>query len=427
MLSSRILVPLAATLLLTSPGPPASAVDEPTCRDLTATILGEAGGTVEGTDGDDVIVTNGAEDTHAGPGDDTICVTRTTRFEVADVDAGPGADVVDTTAVTTHTTAVLGTGADELWGGDGDHYVTAGESDGVDRETDLVHAGSGFDIVATGEAGQPDADNVDLGSGGGGITARSERPSGALRSDPGSGSTLRVPPLGPGRWVIDNRAGRATLDGATVISWENLSMSYIDLLPGAHLTYAGTNRDDFVYIHGGDIDGIDLRGGDDEVDLRPTGRITGTIDGGDGDNDTVEVFADHALVDLRGGDFSIRPGHLDAHITGFENVEVFGAEEATVRGDAGPNFVYVQACRARIRGGRGADEIYSAASRGTRGPCPAITRDDTDIKLFGGPGDDSLKGGPLAEYLFGGPGRDAADGDRGYDVCRAETERSCEA
>lgn len=76
---------LAVTVLVPAP---AGAGTE-TCQGLAATVVGPAGGTAEGTDGADVIVSAGATRVEARAGADTICVTE----GPAAVDLGDESDV----------------------------------------------------------------------------------------------------------------------------------------------------------------------------------------------------------------------------------------------------------------------------------------------------------------------------------------------
>ena len=62
LLSGALLV----LALLSLPAAPTSAAPEFTCQGRAATVVGEVGRSVRGTDGDDVIVTNGAKHVSAG-------------------------------------------------------------------------------------------------------------------------------------------------------------------------------------------------------------------------------------------------------------------------------------------------------------------------------------------------------------------------
>ncbi|MGA8255515.1 MAG: hypothetical protein WB767_02975 [Nocardioides sp.] len=92
--SSTALLAIAPTLALVASSVttplPASAERARTCQGATATMVGGPGiATVQGTPGDDVIVSNGS-DVEAGAGDDRICLTGDTLS----IKAGSGDDSV---------------------------------------------------------------------------------------------------------------------------------------------------------------------------------------------------------------------------------------------------------------------------------------------------------------------------------------------
>lgn len=420
-------------MVVTALAAPAAHAAPETCHGQPATVVGTPHGSATGTPGDDVIVSNGADDVTGGAGDDTICVTAVIDGQAVDVDAGPGDDLVDTTGGDSgggyleFMRIVLGSGADELIGGAAVDTVYTGSAYGVDTATDRVDTGGGDDDVYTGQAGEPDDDDVDLGEGSGGIWVASERPTGVLRSAAQSAwATIDVPPFGPGDWVIDDAAGTATRDGVMFISWENLAMRNVKGLPGSRLRYVGTAGDDITNIGGGDVTGVDLGAGDDRVVIRPVGRLRGVVRGGPG-TDEVTVTASRVRADLRGGVLSTRAGHADATITQVEDFSAQAARFATVHGTPGPNRLWVNGCRSLVRAGGGNDEVGSTTSRGPYSQCRHVPRRNIDVRLFGGPGDDRLWGGAVPDHLFGGPGYDTADGGGSRDVCRAEHRIDCEA
>lgn len=83
---------LVAGALLSAPSAAASGTAQ-TCQGKPATIVG-TGPDIQGTTGNDVIVTGGSSVTLADAGDDLICVTPYPHEDLF-VDAGPGDDVVD--------------------------------------------------------------------------------------------------------------------------------------------------------------------------------------------------------------------------------------------------------------------------------------------------------------------------------------------
>src|SRR5690349_13426386 len=86
-----IVATLAAGLTAAGTTYDALALEPATCHGEPATIVGTPDGTFTGTDGRDVIVTNGASGKARG-GADLICITGSTG---AHIDAGAGKDVVD--------------------------------------------------------------------------------------------------------------------------------------------------------------------------------------------------------------------------------------------------------------------------------------------------------------------------------------------
>jgi Ca2+-binding RTX toxin-like protein len=81
---------LAASLPVSSP---ASAMDGETCLGSPATIVDLDGGTVQGTDGDDVIVTAPDVTVLAGGGRDAVCVTGSGDADYVDVQDGEDLDI----------------------------------------------------------------------------------------------------------------------------------------------------------------------------------------------------------------------------------------------------------------------------------------------------------------------------------------------
>jgi Ca2+-binding RTX toxin-like protein len=146
---------------------PAEAAGE-TCQGRPATIVG-AGPDIQGTAGDDVIVTGRSRITDAGAGDDVVCVTPSSFLD-PQVNAGAGNDVVDTTSSTTFMgLTLLGPGLDRYVGGSGGGAVRA---EGAD---DVVLAGDGSVSVFL-DIGSPVGSTVGRYEGGsdGYIDVRSE-------------------------------------------------------------------------------------------------------------------------------------------------------------------------------------------------------------------------------------------------------------
>ena len=134
---------LGAALL--APISTAAAAGE-TCQGQAATIVGTPGGQITGTEGADVILTNGAIRVDALGGDDLVCST--------------GEDGGVTYAI--GVIVVLGAGADTFIPSERDNStIYAGTVDGTDTEADVIRV-SGEGLVISGMAGQPNADIIDL-------------------------------------------------------------------------------------------------------------------------------------------------------------------------------------------------------------------------------------------------------------------------
>ena len=136
-------VALLGAALLAPVGTAAAAGE--TCQGQAATIVGTPGGQIVGTEGADVIVTNGATRVDALGGDDLVCATGEDRGYTR--------------------CAILGAGADTFTASNGgSHMIFAGTADGTDTEADVIRS-SGYGLVISGMAGQPNADIIDLAFG----------------------------------------------------------------------------------------------------------------------------------------------------------------------------------------------------------------------------------------------------------------------
>ena len=111
---------LASGLVVGIVALPVPAVAAEICQGQAATLVGSPDMSLVGTDGDDVIVTNGSRVILALDGNDRVCVTG----KSGQVYAGFGDDVVDTTAASSGR-SFLGPGADTYLGGPGPDFVKA--------------------------------------------------------------------------------------------------------------------------------------------------------------------------------------------------------------------------------------------------------------------------------------------------------------
>ncbi|NPC43800.1 hypothetical protein [Nocardioides sp. zg-1230] len=133
--TTLVVTALVAGVLLSAPSSGASDTAQ-TCQGRAATIVG-TGPAIQGTPGDDVIVTGSSQRTNAVAGNDLVCVSPSAVLVV--VVAGDGDDVVDASqAGLTTSVTYLGAGLDRYLGGPGQSYVYADGTD--DTVTDAWRA-----------------------------------------------------------------------------------------------------------------------------------------------------------------------------------------------------------------------------------------------------------------------------------------------
>ena len=146
------------------------------CHGRPATLVGSPDAALVGTDGDDVIVTNGSRVILALDGNDLVCVTGSS----GQVYAGFGDDVVDTTTATSGR-SFLGPGADTYLGGPGTDFVKAAGDPGSgaaigDQEVDLIDVGAASATIYSGAPGKGNADTIIVGDGTRRSTGAATRP-----------------------------------------------------------------------------------------------------------------------------------------------------------------------------------------------------------------------------------------------------------
>jgi Ca2+-binding RTX toxin-like protein len=177
--------------------------------------------------------------------------------------------------------------------------------------------------------------------------------------------------------------------------------------------------DDYVAATGGPAT-VSMGPGDDVVSYAvPPGRVPSSLELGTGEDWlSVEGLAD-LRIDLRR--HTIRQKGVTTTVHHAEDV-VAGGKHVVLRGDGGDNTFKVIGCRVDVYGAGGDDHLSEVADFDLGvGPChPQRAR------LYGGPGDDFLRGFAGDDLLVGGPGSDVAVGSRGSDRCLAETRRRCE-
>lgn len=225
------------------------------CTGMVATIVG-TGATIEGTDGDDVIIgTDGTETIHGNGGNDTICALD---------------------------------GDDEVSGGTGDDSIFGGlGTDNLDGTSgfDLLHGGAGDDVLYTGLTG----DDTDAAFGGPGADTLTGGPGGDLLRGGAGDDQIEG---GSGHDVINGNDGADLIGGGA----------------GIELIYGGPGGDT---LSGGD-DGDTVRGGagaddirgDDGGDWLLGGADDDSLAGGAGDDrlnggggvDTLDGGAGHNIL-----------------------------------------------------------------------------------------------------------------------------------
>lgn len=435
-------LPLLAAGLLTATllsSPTASAAGE-TCQGRPATIVGAPGQRgVTGTEGPDVVVTNGAAGVDTLGGDDLVCVTDVTGPGLLTLRTGAGNDVVDASASRSSIDAELGSGADHYTASAGRDSVVLGSTDGrtrTDLEADTVVATTGGSPSQSGDqwfSGMLDianADVLDLAGVGHTIFWSGIQAPGS-RVAVGTSAELR-PALGVGDMAIDAARGSWTENGAPVLSWTG-EITRFELHSGAprSLSLTGSDRDEYVGVvlnrGARTVLRLALGGGDDTL-VAPdgTGWRGSEYVGGPGE-DSIDLWAGKRL------DLDLAKGRLEnrffgrtqrSAFRGWDDVRV-GAKRMTVLGTKKADNIRFYACTATIRGRAGKDtlESYRTGDDGYLLDCDARR---SKIRIYGGGGNDTIRGSRGKDMLVGGKGRDTIDGNANRDTCSGEKLRSCE-
>jgi Ca2+-binding RTX toxin-like protein len=444
---ARVCVVLALCLgTLWAGARPASAAE--TCNGLTATIVGDPATPTYGTEGDDVIVSNGSKFVSSHGGNDTICTTNSrqpsangSEAHAVLVDAGAGTDFVDRRADVDPDLRAVVYRPEVFLGAPGSDYVEppVGTYD--------IRTGEGSDTVLA--FGVQDSGSVDLGEGDDSFVSTLDNRAGDIQ--PFRSSSLAQPPLqlsgGPGLdrlsvdlksggvWHVDAALGRmeyrtkaATTRPFEFEGIEKYQLENLGLRPTPQLEFVGSNRSEDLVTVAAVVRTVEMKGGDDTTRIRAATGSRGLtrVDGGAGEDGlAVERPPDgFVMVDLALG--LLRVGSKTGRERGFENALAVGGK-AHVLGDERDNELGWLGCEGGGVLGRGGNDhiAYSlpVSSLGyTTNPC----REERPLRAFGGPGRDVFLGGPLGDLLVGGLGFDKARGEGGRDTCRAELRRSCE-
>jgi Ca2+-binding RTX toxin-like protein len=391
------------------------------CFGQVPTIIGTPGQSLFGTDGPDVVVTNGAyQSVDTGDGDDLVCVRREVEdggySDAAYLDTGLGNDRVDTTMAVPRTYDVifLGAGADEFIGGILRDNVFAGEYTGLDTDVDAITTGGGPDTVVS-DGG---TDTIDLGRGGDQLILHGETTDVVLKGGSGE-NALMLDLLGvpsPHSWTLDNQAEHLLRDGQLSASWDNFSQFTV----AAHgpIMFLGSAEDESLDFRDLGYDGekpywlpedleVHMRGGDDVVTFH-RGAPGGRFNGGGG----TDRFAFN-----------------DSEFSGGSSRISFDLEKGTLR-DARESGKTISWRAVNFEDAKVARFSASVTMKGTDGPNLLKTfwqfgPTQTAI-LYGRAGNDLLYSRNGFDTLIGGSGHDTARGGNGIDQCEAEVRLSCE-
>ncbi|MBS2940315.1 hypothetical protein KDN32_21475 [Nocardioides sp. J2M5] len=432
-------ISLLATGLGVAPASPAGAAGE-TCQGRAATIVGQPLQRVVGTEGPDVVVTNGAIGVDTLGGDDLVCVTDAIAPGMVTLRTGAGNDVVDASASGSWVDAELGAGSDHYTASAGHDTVLTGSREGsrhVDTEPDTVVATTGGNASQTGDewttgmSGVPNADVLQLAGVGHTVRWSGVQTAGS-QVVMGTGATLQ-PSLGDGDIAID-AAGSWTEDGAPVLAWtgEATRFELIGRSSATSLSFTGTDRDEHVHSSFGKgvLDGpqrFDLGAGDDTLLSEDgVGGKGSSYIGGLGD-DSIELFGGKRLdVEMNAGRMYYRQHgtKVGASFDYFEDVRV-GARHLYVGGTAHADHVSFYACTATVRGRRGND-VLAFSRRSDDGHKIGCDARKSKIRIFGEDGKDTITGSRGRDLLVGGRGRDTVRGKANRDRCSGEKLSSCE-
>ena len=402
-----------------------------TCRGLPATVVGAADQRLVGTEGPDVIVTNGAQSLTALGGNDTICVTGTpvtAGQAIIDLDAGEGDDYVEASVQGRGTATVLGAGADTFISGNGaGHSVYAGTSrlaSSTDIEADDVRITLGNASVTS---GQPNTENRDTVAINDGTVVWSGRSTGSGPVTAAGRGNLVLGGI-TGSTIIDARSGTATSESTSLAFTGFTGFTFSGGTAGDTLTFRGTGADERLEVFA--PDGVErdvtMRGGDDFYGTNGTGTRSSKARGGGGRDELLLALPTYDVTaDLDGGRAVARKGRTKKIVktTGFEDLSLT-ARRGLVDGTPASEQIIVAACRVNISGDRGKDFLAATDELDDVWPVRDCSR--YSAYLSGGRGKDMLFGGPGNDRLIGGAGRDTLDGGSGRDVCQGEKRRGCE-
>ncbi len=378
-----------------------------TCQGQAATIVGTPGRQITGTEGTDVIVTNGATHVDALGGDDVVCATGGARVLV-----------------------ILGAGSDTfIDSGGGQLQVLAGTEAGTDAEADVIRVGR-VSRVTSGMAGQPNADIIDLADYGYLFWNGIQTAPGAVTAGSDGSLFLRS------AYAMRVEASGSVTGGDTSLTWtgEFNGYSFATETERGNFDFRGTDEIERLVVDAPATfnRNVQLGGGDDIYRTNGLGGRSSMAKGNKGEDrlmldvPTLRLKADlDRRVDDKGSGAATRIRNFESYLVSAKSAKVRG----TNRGDT----MRLVACRVNVNGGPGKDVIrHSAESRGILDILGVFAALDTPkcgtyrAVIFGGRGRDVIKGSPGKDRLIGGPGEDRVFGGLGRDVCQGERVRDCE-
>jgi hypothetical protein len=399
-----------------------------TCQGQPATMLGTPGGQITGTEGKNVIVTNGATTVNALGGNDLICVTGAGATVTVDAGAGDDSVLVEAGAAPQGTVTTLGAGADnfdarnEVQLGFG-HNVTAGAGAGTDdTEADIIRSVSRYTSVGTGTAGQPNPDVIDVA---GAIVYYSglQTPTGSVRATSGE---LRV--TANGDTTLDAGSGTMTSADASLSSFAGFG-GYVFTTQAERgtFTFRGTDRDEHVKVDAPRTyqRDVELGRGDDRYESDSLGGNGSLVDGGAGvDKIVLHLPAHRVTADLGRSRVTATAAGIvqTTRASKFDDLYL-SAKRADVIGTNRANAVALVACRAHVKAKNSRDSV-TVSDEGGYDLDPRCS--SYGAVVFGGRGHDTILGSWGNDRLIGGPGRDKVRGRGGRDVCQGEQVSQCE-
>ncbi|MBU2992048.1 cadherin-like domain-containing protein [Octadecabacter sp. 1_MG-2023] len=371
---------------------------------------GEGDDTVYGGEGNDMVFSGAGNDTLYGEaGDDKL------EGSGGDDELYGGSGNDDLWAGANNDTVEGGAGNDSIDGGGGDDILSGGTgNDTIDggNNADMLFGGAGDDVLDGGS----DDDKIEGGSGDdtiiGGIG--DDDLWGASGDDSVDG--------GRGDDTISTAEGNDIVeggDGNDIIDTSNdqvplPDLSFGDIIP-ADGDYPGSSpTDDLDTVYGGA--GNDTITTGDDADYIEGGEGHDVIDGG---IDADEIYGDEGNDTIIGGEGSDEIYGGDGNDTVYAGIapgtDLYGFPEqidddlGDPEPDNGDDLVYGGAGNDTIFGADDSDVLYGDAGD------DVIDGEIDDDTLFGGEGNDTLDGGANDDVIEGGDGNDEITGGTGVD------------